>query len=107
MNMMEEEMIPMVVNVLGAVPRALLKDLEELEIRGRVKTIKTTAELKLARILRRVLEKLLSLHLQTKPICFSVLMVSFNNTMNYLTTQINNETSFETQRKVYYFSRSK
>ena len=35
-------------------------------------------------------------------------MVSFHNTINYLTTQINNETSFETQqRKVYYFSRSK
>ena len=35
-------------------------------------------------------------------------MVCFHNTINYLTTQINNKTSFETQqRKVYYFSRSK
>ena len=35
-------------------------------------------------------------------------IVSFHNTINYLTTQINNETSFETQqRKLYYFSRSK
>ena len=34
-------------------------------------------------------------------------MVSFHNTIN-LTTQMNNETSFGTQRqKVYYFSRSK
>ena len=35
-------------------------------------------------------------------------MVSFHNTINYLTTQINNETSFETQlRTVYHVSRSK
>ena len=35
---------------------------------------------------------------------FSVDNGCFHNTINYLTTQINNETSFETQqRKVYYF----
>ena len=56
MNMKVKEEIPMVVSVLRAVPRALLKDLEELEIRGRIKTIKTTALLKLTRKLRRVLE---------------------------------------------------
>ena len=40
---------------------------------------------------------------------FSVLeMVSFSNTINYLATQMNNETSLKkTQRKVYYSSRCK
>ena len=38
------------------VTKGLLKDLEDLEVGGRVETIQTTALLKTARILRRVLE---------------------------------------------------
>ena len=49
-------MIPIVVGVLGAVPRTSFEDLEELEIGRRIKTIQTTALLKLARILRKILE---------------------------------------------------
>ena len=45
-----------VIGMLGTVPKGLLKELEELEIRRQIKTIVTTALLRLARILRRVLE---------------------------------------------------
>ena len=40
----------------GTVTKGLLKGLEDLEIGERVKTIQTTALLRMARILRRVLE---------------------------------------------------
>ena len=42
--------------VIGTVTKGLVQRLEDLEIRGRVETIKTTALLRSARILRRVLE---------------------------------------------------
>ena len=57
--------------VIGAFGKGLLKGLEELEVGGRVETIQTTALLRTARILRRVLETwgdLLSLRLQWKTI---------------------------------------
>ena len=46
-------------NVIGAfetVTKGLLKGLEDLEVGGRVETIKTAALLRRAKILRRVLE---------------------------------------------------
>ena len=48
--------IPIVTGVLSTVTKGLLQRLEDLEIRGGVETIQTTALLGLARILRRVLE---------------------------------------------------
>ena len=48
--------IPIVVGALGTVPINLEKRLEDLEIRGRIETIQTTALQQSARILRRVLE---------------------------------------------------
>ena len=48
--------IPVVVGVLGTVPKDLERRIEELEIRGRIDTIQTTALLRSARILRRVLD---------------------------------------------------
>ena len=60
--------IPIVVSALGTGPKCLDKRLKELEIRGRIGIIQTTA-LRLALILRRVLETrgdLLSLRLQWK-----------------------------------------
>ena len=39
----------------GTVTKELLKDLEDLEVGGRMETIQTTALLRTARILRRVL----------------------------------------------------
>ena len=45
----------MVLRVLETVPRILTKGLDELDIRGRIEIIQTTALLKSARILRRVL----------------------------------------------------
>ena len=48
--------MPIVIGALGTVAEWLLKGLEDLEIRGRMETIQTTALLRSARILRRVLE---------------------------------------------------
>ena len=53
---MKVTVIPIVVGTLGMVPKGLEKRLEEVEIRGRIEIIQTTALLKLARILKRVLE---------------------------------------------------
>ena len=63
--------IVIVIGAIGTVTKGLLKELEDLEIRRQVKSIKTVALLSLARILRRVLETwgdLLSLKLQWKAI---------------------------------------
>ena len=50
-------MVILIVNgALGMIAKDLAKGLEDLEIRGRVETIQTTALLRLVRILRRVLE---------------------------------------------------
>ena len=48
--------VPIVIRALGTVIKELMKGLEDLEIRGQVETIQTTALLRLLRILRRVLE---------------------------------------------------
>ena len=58
-----------VIGALGKILRCLMRELEKLEIRRRVNTIQTTALLRSARILRRVLETwgdLLLLRLQWK-----------------------------------------
>ena len=68
---MKVTIVPIVIGALGTITKGLLKGLEDLEIGGRVETIQTTALLKTARILRRVLETwgdLLSLKLQCKTI---------------------------------------
>ena len=53
---MQETITPIVIGALGTVTKGLLKGLEDLEVGGRVETIQTTALLRTARILRRVLE---------------------------------------------------
>ena len=68
---MKVTIIPIMIGTFGTVTKGLLKRLEDLEIRGRVKTIQTTKLLRTARILRRVLETwgdLQSLKLQWKTI---------------------------------------
>ena len=68
---MKVTIVPIVISALGTITKGLLKGLEDLEIGERTETIQTTALLKTARILRRVLETwgdLLSLKLQWKPI---------------------------------------
>ena len=70
---MQVKIIPIVIGAFGTVTKWLLKGLEDLEVGGRVETIQTTALLRTARILRRVLETwgdLLSLRLQWKTIGF-------------------------------------
>ena len=46
----------MVIGAFGTETKGLLKRLEDLEVGGRVETIQTTALLRTARVLRRVLE---------------------------------------------------
>ena len=53
---MKMTLIPIVTGVFGTVIKGLVQRFEDLEIKGRVETIQTTALSKLARILRRVLE---------------------------------------------------
>ena len=48
--------IPIVIGAFGIVTKGLSKGLEDLEVNGRVETIQTTAFMRTARILRRVLE---------------------------------------------------
>ena len=67
---MKVTIIPIVIGAFGTVTKELLKALEDLEVGGRVETIQTTALLRTARILRRVLETwgdMLSLKFQWKP----------------------------------------
>ena len=52
---MQVTIIPIVIGAFGTVTKGLSKGLEDLEVGGRVETIQTTALLKTARILRRVL----------------------------------------------------
>ena len=59
---MKVTIVPIVIGALGTVTKGLLKGLEELEVGGQVQTIQTTALLRTARILRRVLETLGDCH---------------------------------------------
>ena len=53
---MKVTIVPIVIDALGTIIKGLLKGLKDLEVGGRVETIQTTALLRTARILRRVLE---------------------------------------------------
>ena len=68
---MKVTIILIVIDAFGTVTKGLLKALEDLEVGSRVETIQTTALLKTARTLRRVLETwgdLLLLNLEWKTI---------------------------------------
>ena len=53
---MQVTIIPIVIGAFGTVTKGLLKELEDLEVAGRVETIQTTTLLRTDKILRRVLE---------------------------------------------------
>ena len=53
---MKVTIVTIVIGAFGTITKGLLKGLEGLEVDGRVETIQTTALLRMARILRRVLE---------------------------------------------------
>ena len=53
---MKVTIILIVIDAFGTVTKGLLKGLEDLEVGGRVENIQTTALLRTAKILRRVLE---------------------------------------------------
>ena len=68
---MNVTIIPIVIGAFGIVTKGLIKWLEDLEVGERVETIQSTALLRMARTLRRVMETwedLLSLKLQWKTI---------------------------------------
>ena len=52
---MKVTIIPIVIGAFGSVTKGLLKGLEALEVGGGVETIQTTALLRMARILKRML----------------------------------------------------
>ena len=53
---MKVTIILIVIGTFGTVTKGLLKELEDLEVGGRVETIQTTASVRSTRIVRRVLE---------------------------------------------------
>ena len=53
---MKVTIVPIVICALGTETKGLLKGLDDLEVGGRVETVQTTALLRTARILRRVLQ---------------------------------------------------
>ena len=53
---MKVTIVQIVIGASGTITKGLLKGLEDLEVGGRVETLQTTALLRTARILRRVLE---------------------------------------------------
>ena len=64
---MKVTIVPIVIGAFGTITKGLLKGLEDLEVGRRVEIIQMTALLRMAKILRRVLETwgdLLSLKLQ-------------------------------------------
>ena len=68
---MKVTIIPIVIGGFGTVTKGLSKELEDLKVGSQVETIQTTALLRTARILRRVLEtwgNLLFFKLQWKAI---------------------------------------
>ena len=48
---MKVKIIPIVISALGTITKELVRGVEDLEIKGRVETIQTTALLRSARIL--------------------------------------------------------
>ena len=48
--------VAIILIVIGTLTKGLIQELEDLEIMGQVESIKTTALLRSARILRRILE---------------------------------------------------
>ena len=53
---MEVTFIPIIIGILGTVTKGLLDGMDDLEIKGSVETIQTTALMRSARILKRMLE---------------------------------------------------
>ena len=53
---MQVTIIPIVIGAFGTLNKGLLQRPEDLEVGGRVETIRTTALLRTTKILRRVLE---------------------------------------------------
>ena len=80
---MKVTIVPIVIGALGTVTKGLLKSLEDLEVGRRVETFQTTALLRTARILRRILDTwgdLLSLKLQWGfPRCVMVKASSYSS----------------------------
>ena len=64
---MKVTMIPIVIGVIETIPKGLVKGLEDLEIRGQMETVKSTASLRSARILGGVLKTCCPSNFSEKP----------------------------------------
>ena len=100
--------IPIVIGAFGMVTKGLLKGLEDLEVGGQIETIQTTALLKTARILRRVLETwgdLLSLNFRWKTIslCWCEKLIWVNNNNNNNKTQTIEFSTVETTLQMIHY----
>ena len=73
---------PIVIGTLGTVTEGLVKGLEDLEIKGRVEKIQTTALVKSARILRRVLSLRLQWNIIRESCCEKLPRTNNNNNTN-------------------------
>ena len=71
--------VPIVIGALGTITKGLLKDLEDLEVGRQVETIQTTALLRTARILKRVLETCCHSNSSEKPSTNADVKSSLNN----------------------------
>ena len=101
---MKVTIIPTVIGAFGIVTKGLLKGLGDLEVDGRVETIKTTALLRTARILRSVLETwgdLLSINFSERQSANADVKnsqgVNINTTPTTTTTTNNNNNKTKTE----------
>ena len=76
---MKVTIIPIVIGAFGTVTKGLLKGLEDLEVGVLEETIQTTAFLKTAKILRRVLETCTDLLSLKLTLMWKTLMNNNNN----------------------------
>ena len=76
---MKVTIVPIVIGALGTITKGLLKGLENLEVGGRVETSQTTALLRTAKILRRVLETWGDLLKNHQPTLMWKTLISKNN----------------------------
>ena len=82
---MEVTITPIVIGAFSTITKGLLKGLEDLEVGCQMETIQTTALLKTARILRRVLETCCHSNASERPSAYAdvkTLMSNNNNNNN-------------------------
>ena len=96
---MKVTFIPNVIGDLCKVTKRLLKRQEDMEIRGRVETNQTTALLRTARILKRVMETLCHINSSERP-CKKLSTSNYNYNNNVNTDKRSTTTSYNDKTEV-------